>query len=72
MHPLNGPRLKIQRAIEHLEPLKKLRDDFGKANPCKCDLQTRGGGADGTGEFIFIVRTGLADPRRNGVFLLVK
>ena len=30
MHALNGPRLKVQRAIEHLEALKKRRDAFGE------------------------------------------
>ena len=62
MHALNGPRLKVQRAIEHLEALKKRRDAFGKDNPTEYATQRRMNRATGLGEFILVMKTVLPDP----------
>jgi hypothetical protein len=62
MHPLEGPSLKVQRAIEHLDALKERRDTFGKGNTSEYVRQRRMNQTTGLGEFIFIMNTVLPDP----------
>lgn len=43
-HPLDGPRLKVERAYQHVDNVNAAIDAFWKANPCTMSLHSDGGG----------------------------
>ena len=49
MHPLDGPRLKLQRAEEHLDALDREMDVFTKSDPYSVTLE----GQDQQGRYVF-------------------